>query len=91
MQLDTATAQKFIKSFNQGQITVPKEIRETLGLGTSFWLKISVQNGKIVAEPLATETNSEEYAQQLLGLSGSWFVPTEWKKLRKAITTRPTL
>jgi AbrB family looped-hinge helix DNA binding protein len=45
----------YVKSFSKGQITIPKEVREVLGIGDEFWLKLSIENGKIVAEPVERE------------------------------------
>lgn len=57
---------RFIKSFSKGQITIPKELREALGITSEFWLKIYIQNGKIIAEPIEEKTDKSGYKQKLL-------------------------
>jgi bifunctional DNA-binding transcriptional regulator/antitoxin component of YhaV-PrlF toxin-antitoxin module len=82
------TKQKYIKSFSKGQITIPKEMRDGLGLGDVFWLKLYVENEKIVAEPLEKEGNSSEYQKKLLNIDGSWFDLKDYKKMRGDIERR---
>lgn len=76
---------RFVKSFSKGQITIPKEIREALGIVNEFWLKLSLENGKIIAEPVEQERNASAYAQKLLSIKGSWINPQEIAKNRKQI------
>ena len=68
---------RYIKSFSKGQITIPKEFREFFGIGEEFWLKLSIHNGKIVAEPMEKETNKKNYKVKLLGIKGVWINPSE--------------
>lgn len=42
----------FIKSFSKRQITIPKDLRERFGLGDKFWLKLYIQQDKIILEPV---------------------------------------
>ena len=43
-----------IKSMDQnGRITIPKSVRETLGIKDSTNFKISVKNGKIILEEIS--------------------------------------
>jgi bifunctional DNA-binding transcriptional regulator/antitoxin component of YhaV-PrlF toxin-antitoxin module len=81
---------KYIKSFSQGQITIPKEFREELGLENEFWLKLQLVNQVIVAKPMENEKNinSEEYAESLLEVDGSWFDMEDYKKMRKETRKR---
>lgn len=46
---------RYVKSFSNGQITIPKEFREAFGIGDDFWLKLSVDKGKLIAEPIKEE------------------------------------
>ena len=79
---------KYIKSFSQGQITIPKEFRDKLNLGTDFWLKLKLVNQKIVAEPMEKKVNKKDYAETLLEVDGSWFDIDDYKKMRKEIRKR---
>lgn len=36
----------YIESFSKGQITLPKVLRDLLGLGNDFWLKVYEDKGK---------------------------------------------
>lgn len=78
---------RFVKSFSKGQITIPKDIREMLGIVNEFWLKLQVQNGKIIAEPVENKPKltKEEYAKMLLNIKGDWFSQKEHNKIRKEI------
>ena len=80
--------QKYIKSFSKGQITVPKEFREKLGLGDDFWLKMYVENASIVAEPMVEIPVKDSYAERLADVKGDWFSEQEWKKNRKDLKKR---
>lgn len=80
--------QKYIKSFSKGQITVPKEIREALGIGDTFWLKVYLNQDKIIAEPVESASKDLNYAEKLLEVEGKWFSETEIKKTRKQIEKR---
>lgn len=62
---------KYIKSFSNGQVTIPKDIRENLGIGDNFWLKVSIANGKIIAEPLENNQNKKSYKQSLLDIKST--------------------
>ena len=81
---------KFVKSFSKGQITVPKDIREALGLGDDFWLKLSVAGGKLIAEPVEKEPtiSPAEYAKKLRKISGDWFSLDDYEKMRQEAEER---
>ena len=76
---------RFVKSFSRGQITIPKDIRDWLGISEEFWLKLSVQEGKIIAEPAEVKTNKSVYAKKLLKLKGDWLNLAEIEKNRNQI------
>ncbi len=57
---------RFVKSFSKGQITIPKEFRDALGIVNEFWLKLYVENGKIIAEPIEEKNNREAWRKMLL-------------------------
>ncbi len=75
----------YIKSFSKGQITIPKVVREALGIGDDFWLKLYVDNGKIVAEPVEKDKNQSDYLKRLLSIKGGWMSEDEIKKNRTAV------
>lgn len=76
---------RFIKSFNKGQVTIPKEIRDSLGILNEFWLKVYVDGGRIIAEPVEQEKDKASYAKKLLGIKGDWFNANDIKKNRKQL------
>ena len=78
----------YIKSFSKGQITIPKAVREALGIGDEFWLKLSVENGKIVAEPVDGKKDSTNYLKVLSSIKGNWINPDELKAIRKTVEKR---
>ena len=75
----------YIKSFSKGQITIPKAVREELGIGDDFWLKLAVENGRIVAEPVGKAFNADEYLKKVLSITGKGFDPEEINKNRKEV------
>ena len=79
---------KYIKSFSQGQITIPKDFRDELGLGTEFWLKLELMNQKIIIEPVEKKVGKKNYADTLLEVDGSWFDMDDYKKMRKDLRKR---
>lgn len=80
---------QYIKSFSQGQITIPKAFRDNLGIGNDFWLKLYLVEGKIIAEPVGEERVSRDgYLSELMTIKGEWFDVDEWKKMKKEISKR---
>lgn len=80
--------QHYAQSFSQGQITIPKSFRTQLGLGNKFWLKMSLDQNKIILEPTHTPINRAEYQKKLLSIKGDWFDEKEWQKNRQALAKR---
>ena len=76
-------AVRYVKSFSRGQITIPKEIREELGVPEEFWMKMSVDNGKIVVEPVQKTLSKEEYLKKLMSLDTSWFTEEDFEDYKK--------
>lgn len=76
---------RFVKSFSNGQITIPKEFRDAFGIAKEFWLKLYVQNGKIIAEPVEETISKSAYSKKLLSIKGGWLNPKEVKKNREQI------
>lgn len=75
----------FVKSFSKGQITIPKKLRKAVGLRDDFWLKLSIEEGKIIAEPVGEEKNASGYSQKLLKVKGDWFSQDELEVNRQEI------
>lgn len=75
----------YIKSFSKGQITIPKDIRDTLGMTHEFWLKLYLQDGKIIAEPVEKGGNKADYKKTLLSIKSVLNLEPEAKKNRKQI------
>lgn len=75
---------RYIKSFSKGQITIPKEFREFFGIGDEFWLKLYINDGKLIAEPIE-QKHKMSYKKTLLTIKGAWDLETELAKSRKQI------
>jgi bifunctional DNA-binding transcriptional regulator/antitoxin component of YhaV-PrlF toxin-antitoxin module len=76
---------RFVKSFSKGQITVPKEFRDAFGIKDDFWLKLYIESGKIIAEPVEKERDQSDYLKKLLGIKGGWISEKEIKKNREVV------
>lgn len=59
---------RFVKSFSNGQITIPKEFRDKFGVGKDFWLKMSIQDGKIVGEVVEKAVDKAAFKKLLLNI-----------------------
>ena len=70
---------RFVKSFSKGQITIPKEFRDMFGISDNFWLKLYINDGKIIAEPVEKKNNKEVYRQKLLNIKEVWDLEPEIK------------
>ncbi len=86
------TAVKFVKSFSSGQITIPKDFRELLGVKNDFWLRMKIVDKTIVAEPVEEQNEKklsrEAYIQRLLSLKTGWFNAQEITGMRKKTARR---
>lgn len=78
----------FTKSFSKGQITIPKNIRDLLGLKDNFWLKLYTEDQKIIAEPVEITQKSGNFLSRLSSIDGSWFDAKEFEKNRKDVEKR---
>lgn len=74
---------RYVKSFSRGQITIPKEIREELGVPEEFWMKMSVDNGKIVVEPVQKTQSKDDYVNSLLSMNTDWFSEDDYEDYKK--------
>lgn len=81
---------RYIKSFSHGHITIPKEVRDQMGIGEDFWLKIYTDSGKIIAEPIEPEVKKtkQEFQETLLSLPIIDISEQEIKRNRKQIEKR---
>ena len=50
---------KLVKQLRHGQITIPKEFREALGLGEDDALSVSLVDGKLEVEPVRVEPKAK--------------------------------
>lgn len=80
--------QRFVKSFSSGQVTIPKDFRERLSLGNDFWLRLVLEDNRIIAEPVTKTASGTAYSKKLLGIKGAWFDFEDWKKMRKEVNAR---
>lgn len=61
---------KVVKQLRHGQITIPKELREAIGLDEDDLLSISVNGDKLEVEPvkIATKKKGSPWAKELYEL-----------------------
>lgn len=76
---------RFVKSFSKGQITIPKEFRDAFGIKHEFWLKLYIESGKLIAEPVEKERDQSDYLNKLLSIKGEGISEDEIKKNRVAV------
>lgn len=79
------TTPQYIKSFSKGQITIPKTIREHLGIQDEFWLKIYTHERKIIAEPMEEKKDTGTYGKKLLNIKGDWYAGEETEENRHQV------
>ncbi len=62
-----AGIRKIVKQLRHGQITIPKELREALGLRDEDLLAITLSEGKLEIEPVKVEpkTGGSSWAKEL--------------------------
>jgi bifunctional DNA-binding transcriptional regulator/antitoxin component of YhaV-PrlF toxin-antitoxin module len=78
----------FVKSFSQGQITIPKTVRSALDLSSEFWLKLQLVEGKILAEPVDKPVSKKAYKQSLLHIDTKWYKESDQKIVRESVKKR---
>ena len=79
---------RFVKSFSRGQITIPKAFRDAFGIKEEFWLKLSLAEGKMIAELVEKENDKKEYAKNLLSVKGEWLSEKEIEENRAEVEKR---
>lgn len=76
----------YIKTFNKGQMTLPKMIRQQWGVGDEFWLKLTLDsNDALVLEPMVQTPDVAAILGRLAALpkpSNDWFSQDERTKIR---------
>lgn len=80
--------QQYVKSFSHGQITIPKSFREKLQLDKEFWLRLILEGGRVIAEPVDQKPSTSVYLKNIRRIKGDWFDANEWKKMRKQVSRR---
>jgi AbrB family looped-hinge helix DNA binding protein len=50
---------QFVKPYSKGQITIPLEFRKYLDIDEDTWLHLTIEDGKIVIEPVEKEKPRE--------------------------------
>lgn len=88
---------KFIKPFSRGQITIPKDYREYLGIDEDSWLKVSLWKNQILLQPVGefqetrvvkARVSGKIYLNGLLKVKGDWFKEREFEKIRVRVEKR---
>ncbi len=81
---------QFVKSFSRGQITIPKDIRDSLGMSEDFWLKLIISDGKIIAEPITDgqKVDKDTWRKNLLQMSQIDINLNEVKEIREQVEKR---
>lgn len=78
---------KFIKPFSRGQITLPKDYRDFLGIDSNSWLFLTIQDDSLIIKPVKKENfittkkprilkakiSQKTYLKNLLKIKSSWF------------------
>ena len=52
-----------IKTTSKGQITLPKAVRDQLGVSVATYLSATIKDGKIVLEPVKLEPDYRSYSK----------------------------
>lgn len=76
---------QFVKSFSKGQITIPKELRNLLGIQNEFWLKLWIERGKIIAEPIEKKMDKSVWRKELLQITQMKISMDEMKRNKKQV------
>ena len=46
---------QFVKPYSRGQITIPQEFRDYLGIDSNVWLFLAIRNDSLVIKPVKEE------------------------------------
>ena len=92
-KMNSASLQpKYIRPFSKGQITLPKDYREYLGIDENSWLRIALENSQILIEPVKEERKTrtvkpkvdrKRYLKILSKIQGKWFGEKEVEEIKK--------
>ena len=59
------TLQRVVKPFGKGQITIPAEFREALGIGSDTLLTVTLEGDRLVVKPVSLGNEGlREYTEQ---------------------------
>ncbi len=77
----------YTQPFSTGQITIPKFMRQHLGINNNTWIKIELHDNDLILTPqekhsLESEKNKKKYIDSILSLQGGWFSQEEYENLR---------
>lgn len=81
---------KYVKTFSKGQITIPKEFRDSLGLGDEFWIRLSIDQDEIKLKPVKEEKkmSKDEWIKQMLAMPPIEIDTQEIARNRRQINKR---
>ena len=79
---------RYIKSFSKGQITIPKEFRDAIGIGDESWMKLYVEDGKLIAQPVTAALPRKEWLAGLQEISVQVDLGSELEQGRRALKDR---
>ena len=77
---------KIIRSLRSGQITIPSEFREKLGIDPDTLLQINLMNGELIIKPVKT-TNISSGSPWLKELY-DYFAPARSEAIKKGYTEK---
>lgn len=63
-------------------------MRKTIGVGDDFWLKVYIDDNKLIAEPVGEPEDKSKYLESLLKIKGDWFLLKDYKSVRSQIEKR---
>lgn len=53
-----------VRPTSKGQVTIPKSIRDQLGVKPSAYLSVHLENGKVIFQPVEIENDIREYTDE---------------------------
>ena len=93
----TVLQTRFIKPFSKGQITIPKNYRDYLGINDKRWVMISLFKDQILLRPvkdvaekrgISPKLEPKAYRKVLLKIRGDWFDEKELNRTRRGVEKR---
>ena len=80
----------YARPFSNGQITIPKPIRQAMGIEDKSWLKFEAKGDQLIisqANP-TTNLNQSKYANALRQLNTDWFDAKDYQQIKKSWPAR---